>query len=545
MRIIRILLILTLLYSCCHCGHKDNTTVTESSTGVWVPDQGDGTYRNPVLYADYSDPDVINVDGDFYLTSSSFNCVPGLPLLHSTDLVNWQIIGHVFARQQPDSLFSIPQHGNGVWAPSIRYHKGNFYIFYGDPDYGIYMTKAKSVNGPWSRPLLIRKAKGWIDPCPLWDDDGKAYLVHAFAGSRAGIKSILVINKMDPEGTRLLDDGVLVYDGHDKDPTVEGPKIYKRHGYYYIFAPAGGVTGGWQLVLRSRNIYGPYERKVVLHQGNTNINGPHQGAWVETQKGESWFLHFQDMGAYGRVVYLEPMHWKNDWPQIGVDQNNDGIGEPVAIFKKPGTVKASKILTPQTSDDFNKPVMGLQWQWSANPEAKWGFPSNEGFFRLNAVTYPRNSVNMWDVPNLFLQKFAAPSFTATAKMLFYPKDEEDRAGLIIMGTDYAYLSVQKRGDKWLLKQSLCYNADKGQKEIVADSTMLSGDSIFYFRVKVMPGAIYNFSYSSDDSTFIPIGRQFSARPGRWIGAKIGFFCLRKKQVHDAGYADIDWFRIMP
>src|SRR6266700_2153966 len=195
-------------------------TASSGPSRVWVADNGDGTYKNPVLYADYSDPDAIRVGDDFYMVASSFNAVPGLPILHSKDLVNWSLIAHALPEQPPRDVYSKPQHGNGVWAPAIRYHNGEFYIFYPDPDYGIYMVKAKTPEGPWSEPLLIKAAKGWIDPCPLWDDDGKAYLVSAMAASRSGIKSILVVSRMKPDGTRLLDDGVMVFDGHDKNPTV-------------------------------------------------------------------------------------------------------------------------------------------------------------------------------------------------------------------------------------------------------------------------------------------------------------------------------------
>ena len=131
---------------------------------VWKADNGDGTYKNPVIHADYSDPDVIRVGDDFYLTASSFNAVPGLPILHSKDLVNWRIVSYVFTRQAPFEVYNKPQHGNGVWAPSIRYHKGEFYIYYSDPDYGIYLVKAKAPEGPWSEPLLVKQARGWIDP---------------------------------------------------------------------------------------------------------------------------------------------------------------------------------------------------------------------------------------------------------------------------------------------------------------------------------------------------------------------------------------------
>ncbi|MEO7085898.1 MAG: glycoside hydrolase 43 family protein [Gemmatimonadaceae bacterium] len=300
----------------------------------WDPNLAGDRYRNPIIFADYSEPDVVRVGNDFYLTSSSFGDVPGLPILHSRDLVNWTIIGHALPKLYA-AAFDTPQHGNGVWAPSLRLHNGQFYIYWGDPDRGIYVVRARDPRGPWDTPLLVKEAKGWIDPAPLWDDDGNAYLVHAFANSRAGIKSELHVAQLNADGTRVIGDDKLVFDGHAHYPTIEGPKFYKRNGGYYIFAPAGGVPTGWQTVLRSRTVYGPYEDRVVLAQGSTSINGPHQGAWVATALGEDWFVHFQDRGAYGRIVHLEPMTWANDWPVIGVNPNSDGVGEPVTEHARP------------------------------------------------------------------------------------------------------------------------------------------------------------------------------------------------------------------
>lgn len=293
-------------------------------------------YSNPVLPLDYSDPDAIRVGDAYYMTASSFNHVPGLPILKSYDLVHWQLIGHALPTLTPVEHFNTVRHGGGVWAPSIRYHNNQFYIYYPDPDFGIYVVKAKNIAGPWSAPVLVEAGKGLIDPCPLWDTDGNNYLVHAYAGSRAGIKSILVIKKLNAQANKVVDAGRLIYDGHELDPTIEGPKLYKRGGWYYIFAPAGGVATGWQTVLRSKNIYGPYERRVVMEQGTTSVNGPHQGAYLETPTGESWFLHFQDKEAYGRIVHLQPMVWKNDWPIIGVQPSDAPIGNPVSSYPVPG-----------------------------------------------------------------------------------------------------------------------------------------------------------------------------------------------------------------
>lgn len=512
---------------------------------VWISDLKNGSYKNPVLHADYSDPDAIRVNDDFYMVASSFDAVPGLPILHSRDLVNWSLIGHALKRQVPLHLFEKTQHGNGVWAPAIRFHNNEFYIYYPDPDFGIYLVKAKDPRGPWSEPVMVFEGKGIIDPCPLWDDDGQAYLVHGFAGSRAGIKSILAVNKMTNDGTRVIDEGQIVYDGHETDPTIEGPKFYKRNGYYYIFAPAGGVSTGWQTVLRSKNIYGPYERKVVMDQGNSPVNGPHQGAWVDTPSGEDWFLHFQDKEAYGRVVHLQPLTWKNNWPVIGIDKNNDGKGQPVLTFRKPNTGKSSPIVTPPESDEFNGLTLGLQWQWQANPQSTWSFMNpSKGVLRLYTYKAQDNVKNLWDTPNILLQKFPAEEFMATTKLAFFPnpKLENEKTGLVIMGLSYATLYVKSQKDGLFLISAVCKNADKGTKETESVISRLSSSTL-YLRVTVKSGGYCQFSYSHDGRHFTDAGSVFKAAPGKWIGAKTGLFATRTSEINDSGWADFDWFRI--
>jgi beta-xylosidase len=331
---------------------SDKRPVQPYVSKVWVSDLGNGQYKNPVLNADYSDPDVCRVGEDYYMTASSFNCIPGLPILYSKDLVNWTLIGAAIPKLFPESVFSQPQHGNGVWAPSIRYHNGEFYIYYGDPDYGIYMTKTKNPAGEWDTLTMVKAGKGLIDACPFWDEDGQAYLVHGFAGSRAGIKSVLAITRLTPDGKQAAGQSKIIYDGHDTDETIEGPKLYKRNAYYYILAPAGGVATGWQVALRSKNIFGPYERKIVMSQGNTLINGPHQGAWVDTKTGEDWFIHFQDRAAFGRVVHLQPMRWLNDWPVIGEDKDGDGCGEPVLTFSRRVQPRSHPLENQTETNDF-------------------------------------------------------------------------------------------------------------------------------------------------------------------------------------------------
>lgn len=509
---------------------------------VWNPNLGDGKYRNPIIHADYSDPDVVRVGDDFYMVSSSFNCAPALPVLHSKDLVNWEIVNHIFLHQPPYDVFDEPQHGNGVWAPSIRFHDGWYYVFYGDPDFGIYMCKTQDPRGDWEPPHLVQAAKGWIDPCPLWDDDGNAYLVHAFAGSRAGIKSILVVNRMAPDGSKLLDGGVLVFDGHEGHPTIEGPKFYKRGGYYYIFAPGGGVPSGWQTVLRSKNVYGPYEDKIVLHQGETAINGPHQGAWVELENGENWFIHFQEKQPYGRIVHLQPARWKDGWIAIGEDKNGDGTGEPVTDWKKPSVGKSYPLKVPQTSDEFDGAILGRQWQWHANPEPTWAFTNTSGFLRMNPVVQKEGARSLWDAPNLLLQKMPAPAFTATAKLTFHHHFDGEKTGLVVMGRDYACLSLEQEAGKLFLSQAICEGADEGNEEQEIIKAPI-GNNTVYLQVKVAEGGKCRFSYSLDGKRFTEFGKEFQAREGKWIGAKVGLFCSRKERMNDGGYVDVDWFRI--
>lgn len=525
---------------------------------VWVSDLKNGTYKNPVLFSDYSDPDAcMTPEGDFLLTASSFNYAPGLPILHSRDLVNWTFVNHALPSVEPDSCFRKPQYGKGVWAPSIRYHKGTYYIYWGDPDYGIYRIKTKNPYGRWDAPELVEAGKGMIDPTPLWDDDGRVYLIHAYAASRSGINSMLVIKELNAEGNKVISAPVMVFDGNDgTNHTIEGPKLYKRGGYYYIFAPAGGVVYGWQIVLRSKNIYGPYESKIVMRQGNTEINGPHQGAWVTTKEGEDWFLHFQDRGAYGRILHLNPMHWKDGWPVIGVDKDGDGCGEPVLTYKKPNTNAQSPIATPAESDEFNTPDLGLQWQWSANPHQGYGYPTTQGYCRMYAQAMAEGSTDLHTSPALLTQKFPAEEFTATMKMKMTAKQEGEQAGLAVMGSDYSYLALKKQGKKFLLMQTISKTDSTGNTQL--KTSEIASIPVKYlkmpgvadnqwqevtFRVVVSKGAVCRFYYSTDGKNYKKAGEAFQAKKELWTGAKLAVFCLTPLQKGLRGWSDIDYVRI--
>lgn len=522
---------------------------------VWVSDEGNGMYRNPVLHADYSDPDVCAVGEDYFLTASSFNCTPGLPILHSKDLVNWKIVNYALKKVEPVEYYNEARHGKGVWAPSIRFHEGVYYIYWGDPDFGIFMVKTRDPYGEWDKPVLVKAGKGMIDPCPLWDDDGRVYLAHAWAGSRAKFNSVLTVCELNKEGTKVISDPVLVFDGNDGvNHTIEGAKFYKRNGFYYLFAPAGGVVSGWQLVMRSKDVYGPYEARIVMAQGKTDINGPHQGGWVDTPAGESWFLHFQDKGAYGRVLHLNPMKWVNDWPVIGVDKDGDGCGDPVSRYRKPKIGKTYPIETPVESDEFDTRKLGLQWEWHANYQDVFGFTTNMGYARIYGHELSPHFKNFWEVPNLLMQKFPAEEFTATAKLKVSAKDDGQLSGLIIMGWDYSWIGVEKQGEKFLLKQAVCKDAEQGNLEQVSTLAVLEPSRKFeaglfpnyereiYIRVHVDKGAYCRFSYSLDGKKFTEAGTLFKARQGKWIGAKVGMFSVTP-HGKERGWVDVDWFRV--
>ena len=583
---------------------------------AWNPDRGTH-YVNPVINADYSDPDVCRLEDDYYMTSSSFCSFPGLQILHSTDLVNWEIVGAAL-RDYPGASWSderpwealghgmradlspvpgaiewktVPQHGNGVWAPAIRYHNGEFYIYCGDPDRGIFMVKTSDPAGIWEEPVWVLKAKGFIDPCPLWDEDGNAYLSFGCAGSRAGNKSIMFVAPMSQDGMSLLAPGRIVYDGHRTQPTIEGTKFYKFRGHYYIFSPAGGVPTGWQVVLRSDSPYGPYTERVVMAQGDSPVNGPHQGAWVDTPQGEHWFLHFQDKDAYGRVVHLQPMVWTDeDWPVIGVDKDGDGVGEPVMKYRKP-ELKSSGVFQPAESDDFCSVELGLQWQWQGVPSPYWYFVGpgaadedcTNGALKLYSVEQAESWRNLSDSPNLLLQKFPADNFSVTAKLCFVPnpqlEERGENAGLVLFGLDYFALKLVDTQDGVVLQAVECKDALEGNSETLLSSIPLESEALplpysdrymsttvppvapltyckcdVWVKMSVeqksrpgnVPDAICNFEYSLDGKKWAPLpdkAYSFTARQGKWIGAKFGFFCNRHASKNDGGWLRIDWVKV--
>jgi beta-xylosidase len=466
-------------------------------------DQGNGTYKNPILKSDYSDPDILRHGDDFYLIASDFHFV-GMQILHSKDLVNWQIVGQIFDRLSMAAKYDeMKGYSQGTWAPSLRFHNGEFYVFVCTPYDGLFMWHAKNPAGPWSETITVKAVEKWEDPCPFWDDDGQAYLVHSYHGAGP-----LILHKMSPDGTQLLDDGKEIYRGK----VAEGPKFYRRRGYYYISLPEGGVENGWQTVLRSKNIYGPYERKEVFPAGS-----PHQGGLVELDNGETWFIGFKSTGYLGRICYLNPVRWTDDdWPVFGDN------GQPVSIWKKPDVGKAYPIAPPQSSDEFKNARLSPIWQWNHNPvPAAWSLTRRRGWLRLTAQ--PADSLSV--ARNTLTQKLWDSAGLIEVKMDVRRMRDGQHAGFAFMsGSDFGWVGVgQENGIRKVLW-------DQGEGPV------LKGNNIWLRGIN--SGDTGRLFYSLDGKTYADTGMVFRMKFRFWKGSRISIFSYGP----DGGSADFDYVR---
>ena len=469
----------------------------QSSPLSWG-DQGDGTYVNPVLNADFSDPDVIRVGNKYYMVASDFHFM-GMQVLESEDMVNWQYISQIYRRFDEPGWDDNRHYAGGSWAPAIRYHDGLYYVFFCTPEEGLYMSTAQDPHGPWAPLHLVQRVEKWEDPCPFWDTDGMAYL----GRSRHGAGPIIV-HKMSPDGKQLLDEGVTVYEG----PIAEGTKWLKRNGWYYLIIPEGGVGTGWQTVLRSKNIYGPYERKIVLEQGSTDINGPHQGALVDTPDGQWWFYHFQETPVLGRVVHLQPVRWQDDWPLMGEDYDGNGIGEPVHHYSLPCPTVAK---TLQTNDDFSDST-GLQWQWNHNPDnSHWSLSEYPGYLTIHAQ--PADSLKA--CRNMLTQKVIGYKSESTTLLT---ASGNCYAGLFCSGKLFRGIGICPQG---------IFIEANGQRQIIDSNigTNPETPTPIYFRViNDCEQNRHQFYYSTNGKDFISAGDSFPMRAGYWKGIRVGIFC---------------------
>jgi beta-xylosidase len=492
-------------------------------------------YTNPILYSDYSDPDVIRDGKHFYLVASSFTFSPGLPILQSDDLVHWTIVAHALPRLTMGPGYDLEDttlYGKGVWAPAIRKHAGRFFLYFPTLTEGILMTSAPAITGPWTRPITVIDQPNLEDPCPFWDDDGSAYLIHSRKGAGP-----LILHRMAADGTHVLDDGKEIVNDPIHLHTLEGPKLYKRNGWYYIFAPYGGVSQGSQAVLRSRSLYGPYENRTVLAQGDTDINGPHQGAYIETSDsdsegsksdGKGWFLHFQSVGAHGRIVRLEPVRWEEDWPIVGNAAPGQTTGTPVASAPMPVLLTPPSTAHPQTSDDFTSSVLGQQWEWNHNPDdAHWSLTARPGFLRL----IPMHASTFLLAHNTLTQQMQDKDFDLTARCDLSAMQDGTHTGLAMLEAGYSGLEITQ-------VNGLRHLGYFHQKETIPGIDIRS--TIVELRVSIR-GDIASYAYrESGRGDFTPLGPPTPISFSWWKGSRPSLFAWTESATAKDGFIDIDW-----
>lgn len=454
-------------------------------------DLGNGYYRNPILNADFSDPDVTQVGDDYYMVCSEFHFM-GIPVLHSRDLVNWRLVGRVYDRLGfAPGYDTVEKYGKGSWAPALRWHEGRFYVYFCTPDEGLFVCTATDPAGPWTPPHALSRTGWWEDPCPFWDDDGTAYLGRSIVGAGP-----IVVHRMSADGLSLLDEGTTVYIGK----IAEGTKIYKREGWYYFVIPEGGVETGWQTVLRSTSLWGPYERKVVLATGGTVVNGPHQGALVDAG-GESWFLHFQSRGALGRVVHLQPVSWVDGWPVMGVG------GEPVEVWAKP-RLPARPPELPATSDAWGG-ALGWQWQWNHNPvDEAWSLTARPGWLRLRGL----GAVDLRRARNTLTQRLMGPRGRVEVELDGRALAEGQVAGLVLWGKGEDWVGVRMvegrpRLEAWTSGR-VAHGPVVGSPVGLGLTVDLDGTTRFQVRI----------------GGWVDLGTACTPTAAFWKGARVGLFC---------------------
>jgi len=484
-------------------------------------------YNNPILHFDFSDPDVIRDGEDFYMVASSFNHLPGLPILHSKNLVDWEIINYA-VKSLPEK-FNKVVHGEGIWAPSIRKHNDTFYILIPMPDEGIFEVHSKDIRKEFSQMHPLISGKGYEDPCPIWVDN-KCYLTFGFVKSRIGFNSELAVIECDENLDHTIGEYKIVYDGHNDNPTIEGPKFNYRNGYFYIMAPAGSVKGGWQTCLRSKSVWGPYESKIVLYQGDSLTNGPHQGALIDLDdKEENYaFIHFQDKRAYGRIVHLEPVKFFNDWPICGKSNDYLLAGTPVDSEEYPVDVESN--LRVQISDKFKDNKLSFMWQHPSNIDNFYSF-NNKLIFKM-LETEHMDEINL--IPYTLLSKVPALEFDVSTQIDFRNMKKGDHIGFVVMGEKYKAIDFKKEDNFILI--SLIDGTFKEKDRILQQVSIDEPNALInaQFRNKDIYDLLFTIHVNG-----VKVFNKEKAYAGRWVGTKIGYYGY--SETSNGGEAEILYY----
>ncbi len=554
--------------------NRKSDTEEAAKTGSWG-DQGDGSYKNPILNADYPDVDIEQLGDTYYMISSKQHMSPGMVILESKDMVNWTTIGHVW-----DSLSWAPEYNwdkmngyaFGVWAGDLAYHDGTWYCYQIDFKHGLYVSTAKDIRGPWSPPHNMLSADLVLDdPAVYWDDEiHEAYLICNTAKKQKSAENKIPGNenriyKMSWDGKSLLDDGKLVYTGVG----AEAARIYKKDGEWYIFMAewvikdtstlpgvANPENDRKQIVLRSKtkSIYGPYNKRIVLEKGTAFGNRScSQGGLMQAPDGSWWYMHQLIQNAaepfQGRPQCLEPVNWVDGWPIIGIDEDNDGIGEPVLQYKKP--IDDYPITAPPTDDDFTSTILSPQWEWNHNPRnSHWSLTERPGWLRLKANIPVSEEISMgpgknqwsdnnvtsfpfWRAPNTLSQRIMGiTTGTAVAKFDISSMAAGQIAGFVRFGGVYHMLGIQMFDSG---KRHLIFIDEKGEE---IQGPEITSNDLFIRTENTSNKAFYE--YSLDGKTYERFGPEFTIKFGNWTGDRLGFFCWNEKA--EKGHIDIDWFQ---
>jgi len=496
--------------------------------GEWPTwgDQGDGTYRNPVLPADFSDLDCLQVGPDYYAISSTFQFSPGVVILHSRDLVNWDIVSHAVSdltQISPELNWDrMNRPGKGIWAGAIRYHNGRFWIYFGAPDEGYFMTTARNITGPWDPLHPVLREAGWDDCCPFWDDDGQGYLVGT--NFRDGYK--IHLWKLTPDGRDLVrDSDHLIHQSKGS----EANKLYKFHGaYYHLFSevrPEGRVV----MMERSTNVFGPYDQIRQLNHGDRQAREPNQGGIVQAPNGDwFWFTHHGSGDWAGRYASLLPVTWQDGWPILG-QLGADGIGSMVWSGKIPAP--AAGRTPPPATDDFSGTSLPPQWEWNYQPRAdKWSLSERPGWLRLHAFR-PLVPANLLKAGNTVSQRsFRTAANAVVVKLDLRGMADGQQAGLCHFSKTYAALGVLQEG----AQRQLVYVT----QGLITRGPVINADLIWLNSSWGLDGRS-QFAFSLNGQDYSVFGAPYTLAWGNYRGDRIGLYTFN--DLGENGWADFASF----
>ena len=496
--------------------------------GQWTSwgDQGDGRYINPVLPSDYSDLDCIKVGSDYYAISSTFQFSPGIVILHSRDLVNWTIRGHAVSdltQISPELNWDrMDRYGKGIWAGAIRYHDNRFWIYFGTPDNGYFMTNARSIDGPWTPLHPVLKQAGWDDCCPLWDDDGQGYLVGT--NFHDGYK--IHLWKLTPDGRNLVPESdQVIYQSKGS----EANKLYKFNGLYYHFFSEVHSDGRVVMMQRASKITGPYSEKRQLKQADRDAMEPNQGAIVEGLDGHWYFFTHHGTGSWeGRAASLLPVTWIDGWPILG-HVGDAGVGAMAWTGKIP--VAHSRRLTPQSSDEFDTPVLLPQWEWNYQPRRDhWSLTERAGWLRLHA-SQPLERGHLLKAGNTLTQRcFRTNRNEVIVEFDLSGMVDGQQAGLCHFAKTHSAIGVlQSAATRKLV------NINNGAMTPGPD---LNGSHLWLKSTWGLDGTSH-YAYSTDGATYAEFGDSYQLAWGNYRGDRIGLYCFNDRT--NAGFVDINFF----